>query len=60
MKIKDIEVIQCIIKSQVDGNSDKKAYFFYPTKRVVLSISTNTQELFIDLDRIAQSFCYEP
>ena len=59
-KINDLDVISCDIKSLVNNDPDSKGYYFYTAPGTIFSISTNSPELFHDLDQIAQSFRYEP
>lgn len=60
MKINNIDVISCNIKSLVSDEPESKGYYFYPVPWTVFSITTNDAELFDDLDQIARSFRYEP
>lgn len=60
MKINNIDVISCSIKSLVSDEPESKGYYFYPVPWTVFSITTNNSELFDDLDQIARSFRYEP
>lgn len=60
IKINQANAISCLIKSPLSQGPDEKAYFFYPAPWTIYSISTNSQELFSDLDQIARSFRYAP
>jgi hypothetical protein len=60
VKINGMDVIICKIKSNANDNPERRSYFFYPTLGTIFVISTRSQELFGELDQIAQSFRYEP
>lgn len=55
LKVSSLEAI----KSEVSGPGySDKAYYFYPTKWTVYSISTTSPSLYDELDQVAQSFRY--
>ena len=60
IQINDLKSINAVIKNPQSGNPDTYIYFFYPKEWTVISISTDSKDLKADLDKIAQSFQYNP
>lgn len=58
-KINLLDSIESMIRHPVSKSRDEKAYFIY-ADNWVYSLSTSSEELFDDLDQIAQSFKYTP
>lgn len=59
-QINNIKTIRAVIKTPVNNNPDSYTYFFYPTEWTVYSISTDSKELRNDVDKIAETFIYNP
>lgn len=60
LQVKGVHGIKAIIKSPLNINPDTYVYFFYPAEWQIYAISTDSEELIPDLDKIAQSFTYSP
>jgi len=62
VRVNNYEGIMGIIRSPVKDNLNFHIYYFYPVPGSgnIISFSTDSPELYSDLDQIAQSFRYEP
>ncbi len=57
--ISGVSGIKAVIKHPNSTNPDTKTYFFYKNYNIY-DVSTNTTDLYSDLDQIARSFRYAP
>ncbi|HLC94129.1 MAG TPA: hypothetical protein VJH96_01000 [Patescibacteria group bacterium] len=58
--INNINSLIAFIEHPISRLPREKAYFYYPTNWTIYSLSTSSEVLFDDLDRIARSFRYTP